>query len=442
MSRPRQLTRRSFLRRTGALAALGIAGPTIASPSALGLGAHPGASEEIRLGFIGSGGRARLLMSQTPAPGRIVALSDCFLRRCHEAVREKKEISTGWDVYQNYHRILERKDIDAVIVPTTDHGRVLPCIHACQAGKDIYAEKPLTLTVAEGRVLVKAVRRHGRVFQTGSQQRSMEYNRYPCELVRSGKIGKVHTVLACKYPGPGRCEGLPAAPVPEDLDWDMWCGQTPLHPYNPRRHLGWMGCREYSGGEVTNWGAHGLDQVQWGLGQSTSGPSEIWPVGDGPNAPVHMLYPNGTTVKLELTANEKGGVDFEGKTLRLPMGGAIFLGTEGKMYVARNTFQSSPAEITADPPEPQKREMWEGPGWQAKFHIGDWLRSIRTRTRPVADVEIGHRSVTVCHLVNIAREVGRKLRWDAERERFIGDEEANTYLSRPRRKGYELPDPV
>ncbi len=440
MSHPKKISRRRFLKRSSSIAAA-LSAPLVVPSDVLGLNGNPGANERISVGFIGAGGRARLLMSQTPPPGKIVAICDVYLKRCEEAIQEKAHMSSGWDVYQDYRELLDRKDIDAVIVPTTDHGRVLPCIHACQAGKDIYAEKPLTLTIAEGRVLVNAVRKYKRVFQTGSQQRSMEYNRYPCELVRTGRIGKIHTVLAVNYPGPGSCEGFPGAPIPDDLDWDLWCAQTRLKPYNPRLQFGWMGCRDYSGGEVTNWGAHGLDQIQWALGADGSGPVEIWPVAEGPGGVVHMRYASGVLVKLELSEGPSG-FHFEGKRTRLPMGGAIFLGDKGKMYVARNTFESVPAEITSDPPEPQKREMWEGPGWQAKFHIGNWFDCMKTREKPAADVEIGHRSVTVCHLVNIAREVGRKLRWDPEKETFIGDEEANTYLERPKRKGYELPDPL
>ncbi|MBN1443418.1 MAG: Gfo/Idh/MocA family oxidoreductase [Planctomycetes bacterium] len=436
MSPSKQMNRRQFLRRTSGIAAGALAAPLFVSPSVVGLEGKAGANEQIALGFIGSGGRARLLMSQTPAPGRIVAICDCYVRRCEEAIQEKKEISSGWDVYQDYRKLLDRRDIDAVIVPTTDHGRVRPCIHACQAGKDIYAEKPLTLTVAEGRALVRAVEKYGRVFQTGSQQRSMEYNRYPCELVRTGRIGKVIEVLACNYTGPGVCENLPEQPMPEGLDWDMWCGQTRLKPYNQQLQFGWMGCRDYSGGEMTNWGAHGLDQVQWALGADDTGPVEIWPQAEGPHGQIHMRYASGVLVKLELW----GQVTFAGREVRLPLGGAIFVGEKGKMYVERNTFIADPPELAPDPPEPQKREMWEGPGWQAKFHIGNWLDCIRTRRRPVSDAEVGHRSITVCHLANIAREVGRKLRWDPAAERFVGDPEADAYLARPRRKGHELPD--
>jgi hypothetical protein len=256
----------------------------------------------------------------------------------------------------------------------------------------------------------------------------MEMNRFACELVRTGGLGKVESVVGFNYPGPGRCEGLPPEPMPEGLDWDMWCGQTELKPYSSRLHLGWMGCRDYSGGEMTNWGAHGIDQVQWALGMDGSGPVEIWPESDGPNGKVSFRYATGVVVKLELA---------EG-----PMGGAVFIGERGKIEIDRNRFKATPEDLVKHPPEPQKAEIWEGPGWQAKYHIQDWLDSIRSRKKPVADVEIGHRSITVCHLANIARECGRKLRWDPEKEVFPGDAAASAYLERPRRKGYELPEPL
>jgi predicted dehydrogenase len=415
-------SRRSFLRRSAAMAASALAAPLVVPATCLGQAGVPGANDRIRVGFIGTGHRARLLMDQMPKGGEIVAITDCHRKRCEEALKEK---GAKWRIHKDYRQLLESKDIDAVVVPTTDHGRVLPCIHACQAGKDIYAEKPLTLTIHEGRVLVSTVRRYKRVFQVGSQQRSMEMNRFACELVRTGGLGKLEAVLGCNYTGPGRCENLAGEPIPEGLDWDMWCGPTELLPFNGSRFGGWMGCRDYSGGEMTNWGAHGLDQVQWALGMDTTGPVEVWPETEGPNGKVSFRYSNGITLKLEL---DKG-----------PMGGAVFIGEKGKIEIDRNRFVATPAELVKSPPEPQKAEIWEGPGWQAKYHIQDWLDCIRSRKQPVADVEIGHRSITVCHLANIAREIGRKLRWDPEREVFPDDKEASTLLSRPRRKGYELP---
>lgn len=440
MTRP--TTRRSFLKRTGRAVGLALAAPAIAGSGVIAYAGTPGANDRITLGFIGCGGRGRMLMTQTPEPGKILAICDVEVERCHISVKDKWPLSTAWEVTQDYRRILDRKDIDAVIVPSTDHGRVLPCIHACQAGKDIYAEKPLTVTIAEGRALVNAVRKYERIFQTGTQQRSMEYNRYPCELVRTGKIGKVHTVQVVNYSGPRDCSNLPEMPIPPSLDWDAWCNATELKPYNSKMHRGWMGCRDYSGGSMTNWGAHGLDQVQWALGMDGTGPVEIWPVSEGPNGIVHMRYANGVLVKLELPKPWKDPVRIKANKPGNLMGGAIFHGDKGSIEIRRNAFDADPPELAKDAPEVQKREMWEGPGWQAKYHIGNWLDCIKTRELPKADVEIGHRSVSVCHLGNIAREVGRKLHWDPEKEVFKDDAEANTYLDRPRRKGYELPDPV
>jgi len=420
-----RLSRRRFLKRTTLLAAGAVAAPSIVPRGALAAADRPGANDRVVIGFIGTGGRARQLMDHVPSGGRIVAISDCFPQRMTETLQQK---STDWKTYPNYRKMFDAERLDAVVVATPDHARVLPCIHACQAGLDVYAEKPLTLTVAEGRVLVHAARKHKRVFQVGSQQRTMEMNRFACEFVRRRGLGKLHTILGVNYPGPRVYTGLPEQPIPEGFDWDRWCSQAPLRPYHPQLHFGWMAWRAYSGGQVTNWGAHGLDQVQWALGASESGPVEIWPATEGPNGQVRMRYANGVLLRLEL---EKG-----------PMGGAIFVGDAGKIEINRNKFTTNPPDLIKDPPEPATAEIWEGPGWIARPHIQNWLDCIKTREKPNADVEIGHRSISVCHLVNIAREVGRKLQWDPEHETFVGDDEANCYLDRPKRKGYELPDPV
>jgi predicted dehydrogenase len=303
---------------------------------------------------------------------------------------------------------------------------VLPCIHACQAGLDIFAEKPLTLTIAEGRVLVNAVRKYQRVFQVGSQQRTMEMNRWACDLVRNGGLGKIQKVIGYNYPGPKKYTALPEEKIPEGDNWDVWCGQTPLVPFNSQLQFAWMQWRTYSGGEVTNWGAHGVDQIQWALGMSHTGPVEIWPATPGPGGKVSMRYANGVTV------------DFESS--EVPMGGATFIGDKGKIVIDRNDFTVEPVELAKDAPERATRQKWEGPGWISRPHIQNWLDCIKTREKPNADVEIGHRSITVCHLIGITRELGRKLRWDPEKETFPGDDEANTYLDRPKREGYRLPE--
>jgi hypothetical protein len=250
------VSRRQLLKYAAASVVGTIGIPHVIPSGVLAADGTPGANERIAIGAIGVGNRASLLLDQLPEGARIVALCDCNLPRA-EAYKAKKQ--GDWPVYQDYRKILERKDIDAVIVGTGEFQRVLPCIHACQAGKDIYAEKPLTLYIQEGRVLVNAVRKHKRVFQVGTQQRSMAMNRIACELVRSGGLGKVLEVLAFAYTGPEESplDLYPEEPVPAGMDWDVWLNQAALRPYNGKYvNLNqWMRWRDFAGGEMTNWGA-------------------------------------------------------------------------------------------------------------------------------------------------------------------------------------------
>src|ERR1017187_5112324 len=248
MSNCLKVSRRQFLSRTSLAAVAGAAFPAIIPSHVLGAPARPGANDRIRIGVIGVGGRANLLIDQLPKPGQIVALADCCLSRCEEAAGRR---NANWDIYQDYRRILDRKDIDAVIVATPDHVRVIPCIHACQAGKDVYAEKPLTLYPGEGTVLVKAARKYKTVFQVGSQQRSMEMNQMACKLVREGGMGKIKMVHGVNYPTSSPVPNLPEEPKPDKLNWEVWTGQAPLRPYNKKIHTGWMAFYDYSGGEMT-----------------------------------------------------------------------------------------------------------------------------------------------------------------------------------------------
>jgi len=427
MAGAERFSRRQFLARGASAAAAGLAAPYFIPRGVLAAPGKPGANQRVTIGVIGVGGRAGLLIDQTPEQGQIASVADCFVKRCEDRAKAK---GAKWRIHQDYRKLLDEKDIDAVLVATTDHGRVLPCIHACQAGKDIYAEKPLTLTIREGRALVNAVRKHRRVFQVGSQQRSMAMNRIACEFVRNGGLGKLKVVLGINYSGPNHFQGLPGQTVPQGLNWDAWVGQTPMRPYHGALHFGWMGWWDYSGGEMTNWGAHGLDQIQWALGMDETGPVEIWPVTPGQNGKVSYRYANGVQVNLEL---DKG-----------PHGGGIFVGEKGKIEINRNKFTTNPKDLIKELPPQSEIDKWrdEVALWQARYHIQNWLDCIQTRQKPVADVEIGHRSISVCHLANIVRQVGRKLQWDPQKEVFVGDEEANQWLGRPRRKGYELPDPV
>jgi len=439
MSRGSNTTRRGFLQQTVVLGGGMMAAPYIIPRHVLASAEQPGANERIGLGGIGIGRQGSGVLRGASRQGRVVAIADVNLPRAQKTAEGYKA-----EAYQDYRKLLDRKDIDAIVTATPDHWRALVCIHACQAGKDIYAEKPMTLTIREGRLMVQAVRKHRRVFQTGSQQRSLAPNRFGCELVRNGRIGKIQTVIGHNYPSPWEC-AFPGQPVPPGLDWDMWCGPTPLVPYHPdlytpRAKPGWISFRPYSGGEMTGWGAHGLDQIQWALGMDESGPVEIWTEGPKFDPPTYTepesqargdklcsspmifyRYANGVTVKLD----------------NGDPGGAIFLGEQGKIEIVRDGVTSSPPEIVKEPIKDSEIHLS-----RSDNHTQNWLDCIRSREKPVADVEIGHRSTTVCHLGNIARWLGRKLTWDPVKETFPGDEEANGYLDRPRRKGYELPDPV
>lgn len=442
MIRSTSVSRRALLRRGVALAAAGVATPYLIPSGVLAAPGTLGPNDRIGLGGIGigrqgSGDFAEAVKTNLVRP---VAIADASIKQAETLIKKHK----GQAAYQDYRKLLDRKDVDAIITATPDHWRALVSIHAAQAGKDIYAEKPMTLTIREGRLMVEAVRKYKRVFQTGSQQRSDKMNRFGCELIRNNRIGKITMVIGHNYPSPWEC-ALPEQPVPEGLDWDLWCGPAPLVPYNkdlctPRANPGWISFRPYSGGEMTGWGAHGLDQIQWALGMDETGPVELWTEGEKFNPPtytqpesrtrgeklcaipkVFFRYANGITVKLD-NGNE---------------GGAIFIGDKGKIEIFRSRVTSNPRELVKEAIKDSELHLYKSDN-----HMKNWLECIKSREKPVADVEIGHRSTTLCHLGNIARWAGRKLRWDPVKECFPDDPDANQYLDRPRRKPYELPEQV
>lgn len=435
-SHPHKVTRRQAV----AGVAAGLVAPMFIPNTVLGGDKKPGANDRVNVGVIGVGFRSTLLMDQLPEAGRIVALSECDLSRA-EKYREQKKAS--WPIYQDYREMLDRPDIDAVIVATQAFQRVLPCLHACQAGKDVYAEKPLTLDIHEGRVLVQTVRKYNRVFQVGTQQRSMEMNRVACEFVRNGGLGRIREVRCVNYPGPAALprEGFShfsQQPVPAGLDWDTWLNRAAWRPY----HESWRGSwRDTMGGQMTNWGAHGVDQMQWALGTDDTGPVEMWPMEeksyrDGNfNGQVAMRYANG--VVLKFMQPDTG-----------PWGGGIIIGEKGKIEINRNKFASNPKEIAIelrkkiDVSEEERKWSDKVALWQARWHLQNWLDCIRSRETPNSDIEAAHRSVSVCHMANITRFVNRRLQWDPTKEQFQDDQEANYWVSRPRRQGFELPEVI
>lgn len=434
MKRADHFSRRRFLR--GCMAGA-LSGPIIIPRHVLAAPGQPGANDRIGVGYVGGGRRARQLMN-LPAEGRIVAVADVDERRAEEVAALKSCRGHG-----DYRHILDAADVDAVIIATPDHWHVLPAIHACQAAKDIYLEKPLSLTIREGRVLAKAVAKYGRVLQTGTQRRSLDGHRYGYELVRNGLAGKIHTVIILNYPSPWECR-FPGQPVPTGLDWDRWCGMTEPVPYHEdifvqRSRPGWISLRPYSGGEMTGTGAHGFDQIQWVLGLDDTGPVDVW--AEGGQLPevvyrepesrdrgnrlcsrgfrVRFRYANGVEIRLE----DNG-----------PAAGGEFIGDQGKIRIGNNVVTSNPPELAKTPRDKLK---WRLP--PTISHMQNWFDCIKSRAQPIAHVEAGHRSATVCHLGNIVRWVGRRLKWDPKREVFPGDDEANAYLDRPRRESYELP---
>lgn len=434
-----RFTRRDFLSATS-LAAASLALPQILPSGVLAARGQPGANDRIGLGFIGIGRQASGLLGEflKLSQARYVAVADVNMKRARESATKHKAVA-----FQDFRRLLERKDVDAIVTATPEHWRLHICVMACQAEKHVYAEKPMTLTIREGRLMVQAARKYNCVFQVGSQQRSQWQNYTGCELIRKGGIGKVSKVVCYNYPSPWEC-ALPEQPIPDELDWEMWCGPNPKVPFNqdlylPRANPGWLSFRPYSGGEMTGWGAHGFDQIQCALGMDDTGPVEIWPEG-GKFDPPTYTKPEPKERGDKICSVPKVSFRYANGVLVEPgaeatMGGAVFYGEKGRVAIARGKCESDPDELAIDALRKRPADFNDN-------HQKNWLNAIKSRTKPIADVEIGHRSSTVCHLCNIARWTGRKLKWDPVKEEFIGDADANKFLDRERRKPWTTPEKI
>lgn len=432
----RKISRRDFLGRSGkAAAGLGIGlvtGELVGAESATAQSTKSvPASEKMVVGVIGCGGMGTADMKQfiSNPDVEIAAVCDVYEERLKQAVERTDGKA---EPYTDFRKLLERKDIDAVIVAPPDHWHALPTIYACEAGKDVYVEKPLAHTVKEGRAMVRAARRNKRVIQVGTQQRSGAHFRRAVNIVKSGKIGKV--VLARCWNVWNSCpDGIgnpPDCDPPEGLDWDMWLGPAHFTEYVPQRTHGsfrwWL---EYSGGMMTDWGAHHNDIVQWGLGTERSGPVKIEAQGKAAD-PGHNCY--NTFPEYRVTHTYADGRKLiatnEGEN------GAHFEGEEGWVFVSRGTIKASDQRLLDDPLPSNATRLYE-----SNDHTGDFLDCMRSRKQPICDAEIGHRSVSICHLGNISlRLSGRRLNWNPKTERFIGDEEANLFVSRPMRRPWRI----
>jgi predicted dehydrogenase len=393
----------------------------------LALQAQRSPLEQIRIGFIGLGGQGnsnlRAFMKHA------VALCDVDSERLGKAKDSvlKSDKNRKVETYSDYRKMLDSKELDAVVVSTPDHWHALPTIHACQAGKHVYCEKPLTLTVAEGRAMVKAARANKAIVQCGSQQRSNDKFRLACELVRNGLIGKVHTVKVgipgVNFSGPA----VPDSDPPAVLDYDLWLGPAPARPYNVKRvHYNFRFFWDYSGGQMTNWGAHHLDIAQWGLGMDDSGPTQI----EG-TAKYHAMkwyeVPQSCTVTYTYASGVKMILSMSGR------GGTEFIGDKGSVFVTRGKIETNPAELTSHKFGENDTRLYF-----SNNHHANWLACIKDGKLPICDVEIGHRSATVCHLGNIAIRTGKKLKWDPVKE-TLDDAEAAKMLTYEYRKPWKLP---
>ncbi|MHB8523762.1 MAG: Gfo/Idh/MocA family protein [Limisphaerales bacterium] len=429
MALTKRFTRRTFLQTTTTLAL----GTPLILPSSV-WAAETSPNERITMGSIGVGTQGRGLLDGflRHRETQMVAVSDVDTpRREHSKKTIEDYYSTvgqtgykGCTAYPDFQDLLARKDIDAVVVATPDHWHALVAVAATNAGKDIYCEKPLSLTIHEARAMVNAARKNDRVFQTGSMQRSSNEFRKACELVRNGRLGKIKTVRV-GVGGPSRWCDLPEETMEPGLDWNFWLGPAATRPYNsvlsPRgvhKHFpNWRNYREYSGGAMTDWGAHHFDIAQWGLGMDESGPVEMIPPED-PKATTGLryLYANGVEM---IHDSSKGGV--------------TFIGADGTIFVDRGKFQATPESVAAEPIGANEIHLYK-----SNNHLTDFLQCVRSRKRPICDVEVGCRSVTVCHLGNLAYWNHRRLKWDPAKEQFIGDDEANTWLDRPKRAPWHL----
>jgi predicted dehydrogenase len=417
-------SRRTFLKTTATTAL----GAPLLLPHAWAGEGTKGPNDRITLGFIGVGTQGGgLLNNFLRQPNtRVLAVCDVdTTRREHRkkvvddfySAQQKSE-AKGCDAYKDFRELIARKDIDAVVIATPDHWHAYIAIAACNAGKDIYCEKPLSLTIHEARAMVNAARKNDRVFQTGSMQRSSSEFRKACELVRNDRLGKIKQVIVDVGPSSVPCD-LPEETMEPGLNWDMWLGPAPLRPYNsvlsPRgvhTHFpNWRNYREYSGGMMTDWGAHHFDIAQWGLGMDNSGPVEIIPPEDPKaNRGLRYLYANG----VEMIHGDSGGV--------------LFIGEKGKILVNRGKFEATPKDLGEEPLPADAIKLYN-----SYSHSKDFLDCMRSRKRPICDVEIGCRSVTVCHLGNLAYWNHRKLKWDPAKEQFLDPVEANQWLDRPNR---------
>jgi predicted dehydrogenase len=429
-------SRRGFLKSTAAIAAAStLPRWFLEENEAQAATPAPGPNDQPAIALIGCGGQGTYDAKNASRFGRVVAVCDVDESHLDRAQNTWPDARR----YTDFRKVMERDDIHGIVCGTVDHWHTLVSMAAVRSGKDIYCEKPLTLAIDEGKHLIKAVRDNKRILQTGSQQRSDKNFRLACELVRNGRIGKLQHINVWLPDGP-RGGPFPARPVPSVLNWDVWRGQTPAVEYVKERcHGSFRYWWTYSGGTMTDWGAHHNDIALWGLGLDHGGPVEIEAkpliemIPGGFTAyseyDVEYKYANGVTHTCHSTAADSPSgsvIDKNGQRH-----GVRFQGTDGWIWVTRGNIQASHPELLTEPLGSNAIRLYE-----SNDHMKNFFDCMRSRKDPICAVEIGHRSASVCHLGVIALRLGRKLRWNPEKEHFVGDDDANLWVKRNMRKGY------
>lgn len=425
-----RLSRRAFLER----AAQAAAATTTFYAGGKAWAGTVGPNDKVRVGLVGCGGMGTRHLEGLLTNERctVAALCDVALSRVNDAQNlAEVTYSSRPEGYQDFREVLARQDIDCIFAPTPDNWHPLLTILGCEAGKDVYVEKPVCPTIVEGRAMVNAARRYGRVVQVGTQQRSMPVFQKAIDIVRSGRLGKISTASAWVGVN-GWSVGETVEEVPKGLDWDLWLGPAPYVPFSRERFFGFMGWHDYArGGQLTNWGVHLMDIVHWGIGQDR--PLTVQALGGSYNGGAGadnyetiealLEYPGCTVTWEQRFSNRHGGKDY----------GVSFQGTNGALFVDRATFKVEPVELGIEEfiGEPEM-------SWSNRDHINNFFDCMASRALPAADIEQGFRSTSAVLLAGISLKVKRKLAWDADAERFIDDEQANQHLARAYRAPWHL----
>lgn len=427
------MMRRSFLKKAAGTAVGALGFPYLINSSALGKEGGVAAGDRIAMGVIGVGGRGRAVMQSflELSDARVVAVCDVNEERRRLAGRmvDEKYNQRGCKTFHDFSELLSRPDIDAVLIASPVFWHVIMATEAAKQGKDMYMEKPVGLSFSEARILRQTIHRYGRIFQFGTQQRSDRNFRFACELARNGRLGKVHTIRV-GVPAGEFNQKFPQKPVPQGLDYQAWLGPAQWSPFTEAILNGWMHERIslYSLGFISAWGVHHLDIAQWGNGTELTGPNEVEGTAVFPEEgvldcakswEVNLRYPNGVTIHFTDNTKNKQGVRFEGD--------------KGRVHVNRQGISASPESLLKEKIGPDEIHLPASDN-----HSKNLLDCMRTRRQTVAPVDVAVRSDTLCQLSDIAVRLGRKLKWNPDKEEFINDSQANRMLTRSMRSPWHL----